>query len=200
MISRIELKYIFNKKKENLFLDWLYKNNFKILYPSRKINSIYYDNLKFQSYHESVEGVLPRKKIRIRWYGDKLTKALNLEKKITHFSYRKKYQKKIFKIKHFILDPDYGNCRPYVRITYNRRYFHHKEIRITIDDDINFFNLHNTKKKTEKSISVIEIKCKEKRNNLKFINEFPFRNVRYSKYGNCIESLFNNFVNNKILY
>ena len=200
MISRIELKYILNKKKDNFFLDWLFQNNFKELYPTRKINSIYYDNLRFQSYFDSVEGVIPRKKIRIRWYGDKLSKSLNLENKITYFSNRKKYSKKVSEIYQIIHDADYGNCKPLVKVSYNRSYFWNNGIRITIDKNINFFNYSSTKKKSEKSISLIEIKCEETRNNLKFINEFPFRNIRYSKYGNCIESIFYNFFNNKVDY
>ena len=39
------------------------------LFPSRKINSIYFDNMNHQMYYDSVEGIVPRKKIRVRNYG-----------------------------------------------------------------------------------------------------------------------------------
>ena len=41
------------------------------LYDDRLINSIYFDNDKFEIYNDSVEGISPRKKIRLRFYGDK---------------------------------------------------------------------------------------------------------------------------------
>ena len=40
----------------------------KLLFPSRLINSCYFDTRNFQLFTESEEGVLPRKKIRVRWY------------------------------------------------------------------------------------------------------------------------------------
>ena len=38
----------------------------KILYPERNINSVYFDNDNLSMYHDSIEGSVPRKKIRIR--------------------------------------------------------------------------------------------------------------------------------------
>ena len=43
---------------------------FSTIYYERFINNIYFDNLEFLSFHENQSGTTPRKKIRIRWYGD----------------------------------------------------------------------------------------------------------------------------------
>ena len=39
-------------------------------HESRIVNSIYYDNKDFESFIDSEEGSVPRKKYRLRWYGD----------------------------------------------------------------------------------------------------------------------------------
>ena len=43
---------------------------FKPLYHSRNINNIYFDNDKLDSFHDNVDGIANRQKVRIRWYGD----------------------------------------------------------------------------------------------------------------------------------
>ena len=43
----------------------------KKLYPDRQINSEYLDTKELKMFSDSEEGILPRKKIRIRWYKDK---------------------------------------------------------------------------------------------------------------------------------
>ncbi|MDC1014855.1 VTC domain-containing protein, partial [Candidatus Pelagibacter sp.] len=42
------------------------------LHEPRIINSLYYDTPNLIMFHNSEEGVLPRKKIRIRWYNKNL--------------------------------------------------------------------------------------------------------------------------------
>jgi SPX domain protein involved in polyphosphate accumulation len=68
MSFRIEEKlYI---KKENLiqFQEQLQKSSFQNLYHPRIIESLYFDNHNLQTYNDSIEGMVPRKKIRIRNY------------------------------------------------------------------------------------------------------------------------------------
>ena len=38
-------------------------------FPNRTINSLYFDTASLNDYHDSEEGTVPRKKIRVRWYG-----------------------------------------------------------------------------------------------------------------------------------
>ena len=63
MSFRKEKKYILNPANTIHFYKWIEDNGCKQIYENRKINSIYFDNLKFQMYHDSNEGVLPRKKL-----------------------------------------------------------------------------------------------------------------------------------------
>ena len=60
------------------------------MYEPRKINSLYFDTLSLQSFSDSEEGTLPRKKIRVRWYND--FEKLTIEKKISSVEGRYKQQ------------------------------------------------------------------------------------------------------------
>ena len=77
MKFRIENKYKIEKIKLNYLYNFLYLNKAKILYPKREINSIYFDNSQLKSYYDSLEGTVPRKKIRLRYYPNKIPKNLN---------------------------------------------------------------------------------------------------------------------------
>ena len=74
-------KYDFDSLKNKLFL-----KDMQPLYPSRVINSLYYDTHSLSMFHDSEEGLLPRKKVRIRWYDD-ISQAKK-EEKITSFEGR----------------------------------------------------------------------------------------------------------------
>ena len=65
-MKRFEQKYLLDSVNINNVLKQI---NAKPVYNSRWINSIYYDTKDFILYNESVEGTVPRKKIRFRWYG-----------------------------------------------------------------------------------------------------------------------------------
>ena len=52
----------FNKLKIDLIGDGMFP-----LYPKRKIYSQYFDTFDYKMFHDSEEGVLPRKKIRVRY-------------------------------------------------------------------------------------------------------------------------------------
>ena len=57
------------------------------LYPQRKIISIYYDTNKLNFFNDSEEGIVPRRKIRLRFYND--SNSSNLEIKETRNDFRK---------------------------------------------------------------------------------------------------------------
>ena len=73
MSFRIEEKLRVDKSKLFDFKNWLLSKGGKKLYEKRKISSIYFDNSNFQIHNDSVEGVLPRHKIRLRFYNDKMS-------------------------------------------------------------------------------------------------------------------------------
>jgi SPX domain protein involved in polyphosphate accumulation len=68
MSFRIEEKLFI--KKENLiqFQEFLVKKSVKKIHHPRIIESLYFDNNNLEMYSDSIEGLAPRKKIRIRNY------------------------------------------------------------------------------------------------------------------------------------
>ena len=62
MSYRIEEKLKVARGKIFQLQNWIIKNKGAVLYPDRTINSIYFDNINYTMYNQSVEGVLPRKK------------------------------------------------------------------------------------------------------------------------------------------
>ena len=80
MSFRNEEKLQLDKSKSFLFLDYLYKKKAKKIFKNRKISSIYFDNKNFDIYNHSIEGLVPRKKIRLR-YTMKIKKNSNMRLK-----------------------------------------------------------------------------------------------------------------------
>ena len=70
MSFRKEKKFKLNKSELKFLKSSLIKNGMSELYPKRIISSCYFDTLNLKIFHDSEEGILPRKKIRLRWYGD----------------------------------------------------------------------------------------------------------------------------------
>jgi len=133
---RSEIKYDISNFSEEFIIN---KFNLKELYPQREITSIYFDTNDFKYFYLSQEGILPRKKIRIRFYN---IENYNLEIKYQDFNSK---IKKVIKSIHldslhnyFIQNGIKDKLYPKIRINYLRRYFSSKVGRITIDRDINY--------------------------------------------------------------
>ena len=69
--KRIELKEVFPFRYYTKILKSIRSSSlaFRKIYPTRRINSIYYDNSSYSAMEESIEGNSLRSKKRIRWYG-----------------------------------------------------------------------------------------------------------------------------------
>ena len=198
MSFRIEQKYRINKYKLPDLYKWISKNNGEKVYLDRAVSSIYFDNYKLSSYHDSMEGVIPRKKIRLRWYDNikNKLKNSNLEKKINSIEGKFKKVEKATNpsniLKLGILDNGYGLCFPVLQVDYNREYFKIFDIRITVDTKIryknfkeeHFFNQYHNDDE-------IVLEAKALNTNIKnFIDEnIYFEKIRFSKYCNAIEKL-----------
>ena len=65
---RYERKFILEENFSKGIPNFLYENKFIREYPTRNINSIYYDSLDFVRFFESEEGISDRNKLRIRFY------------------------------------------------------------------------------------------------------------------------------------
>jgi len=113
------------------------------LFAKREINSLYYDDENHSMYHDSEEGLLPRRKVRIRWYDD-IKKASN-EVKISSFEGRFKtsslaHAESENSLPQSLFDPHYGVIIPSLLVSYMREYFTFESMRITFDSDIKYFN------------------------------------------------------------
>ena len=82
MTFRTEKKVRINSSKIYDLTKWIDENDGFQLYPKRVINSIYFDTSNYSMYSDSMEGVLPRKKIRLRNYNYKFIFDKNVKKEI----------------------------------------------------------------------------------------------------------------------
>tara|TARA_B100001063_G_scaffold201815_1_gene195367 strand:- start:343 stop:936 length:594 start_codon:yes stop_codon:yes gene_type:complete len=194
MSFRVEEKIILNFGNLHDFKYWLKTKNAKKIYPIRKIASIYFDNIYNDMFIHSEEGVVPRKKIRIRNYPNSENTTILLEKKISSVEGRFKTSNiistKLFKnnISRGILDSIYGICLPKIIVNYDREYFLLNKSRITIDQNITYSSFRSKKKIHNEKNFVIEIK--ENQNLNKELKEIlPYERRRFSKYCRAVNEL-----------
>ena len=102
MTFRFEEKIKLDNKKIFLFKKWLKLNKAIKAYPDREIYSIYFDNKNFQTYLDSIEGVVPRKKIRLRTYNFKNENINNFNKCLNVLENKYKINKSLI-LKNYII-------------------------------------------------------------------------------------------------
>ena len=194
MSFRVEEKLLINKHQITEFKSFLSKKKVKIPYPSRIINSLYFENFKEEMYKDSIEGIVPRKKIRVRNYPNNQNKFLYLEMKISSIEGRYKTSKIINEdtykqlINTGIYDRQYGVCRPLIYVTYKREYYKINDVRISIDENINYSLFSGRKIGTDDNL-IIELKTSFNKDRDDLINNFPFQRTRFSKYCNGFEKI-----------
>ena len=194
MNLRIEKKLFI--KKENLldFKNKLLSVGVQNLYKQRKVMSIYFDNFNKDIYNDSIEGLTPRKKIRVRSYPSNDDNFFLLENKISSIEGRFKTSKKISKeyFDHIksngFFDKEYGVCKPILNVGYDREYLIKDNVRITLDTNI-FYNLYKNEKIKNDQDIVVELKTSINENIDDLFEKFPFQEIRFSKYCNGIDLL-----------
>ena len=145
-------------------------------------------------YTDSIEGLTPRKKIRIRNYPETGDNKQYLEIKISSVEGRFKTRKTIDKNKfdnireRGILDSQYGLCKPCLYVIYEREYFKINDVRISIDNNISYKMYPKSIYKKDES-SIVEIKTSIKKNLDELTEDFPFQKNRFSKYCNAVEKI-----------
>ena len=147
MSFRKELKYKMNRHEMAEMKSFLLELGMYELHPSRIINSCYYDTNDMSSFFDSEEGVLPRKKIRVRWYDNDL--IFTKEVKISSIEGRYKLSDEVpFIRNHYeathqtYYDNLYGSIYPTMLVSYEREYFFLNQMRITFDKNIIYKRLH----------------------------------------------------------
>ena len=170
------------------FQGQLYRQGMLTLFKPRIITSVYFDTADLNMFYDSEEGVLPRKKVRIRWYNNR--KIFALENKISSLEGRFKVTSKLKNrisdrelLTGNLMDAQYGHIQPVLKVSYERSYFLFNEMRITFDENINYQNLkYANKRKYYDPERVIEIKipanCPDD-----FVERLiPYPTARFSKY------------------
>jgi len=205
MSFRFEEKILFHISDYLRLKNFIFNLGGSILYPKRKISSLYFDNNENNMYLDSEDGCLPRKKIRIRSYPEYKT-DLNYfsETKISSVEGRFKIKKKIdnnkytdFKKKGFF-DNIYGICYPKLTVSYSREYFSLFKQRITLDKDIEFKCFKGNRFVKENENLILEIKSINFTSVELFKNIIPFQRLRISKYCDGFNKLFNKNENQRL--
>ena len=190
----LDLKNIFDLKRLKL----------NQVYDIRKINNIYFDNIKYSNFFDNVDGYGIRKKFRLRWYNNDKEKFFEIKKKINYLTEKKIFKvngleefdircliknlKKIFK-QDKTSNVELSNLMPTSFNTYFRKYFLiSKDIRVTYDYNLEFNRILNSKLfKTNlnlKNYSIIEIKYPISKDFevRQMFRDFDINSTKFSKY------------------
>jgi hypothetical protein len=196
MSFRKEIKFKLSPSDSISLKSHLLDCGMKVIYPTRQVNSCYFDNYDYLFLCQSLDGIVPRKKIRLRWYNDNY--LIKKETKITSIEGRFKTAEdyNINQLPNFsklnLFDEIYGNLTPSILIKYSREYYNYKGLRITFDGNILYQNLRsilsNEYKDNER---VMEIKTSIDTPD-DFINKYIFfPSTEFSKYVRGCSFLFN---------
>ena len=195
MSFRIENKYKIQINKLSNLYEWIYKNDGIRLFPKRNIISIYFDNSNLSLYTDSIEGIVPRKKIRLRTYNNSTISRqnYNLEIKINSVEGRFKTSEKIKDHVKFLkkgyYDNKYGLCYPIVQVKYLREYFKVFGIRITLDTHISFKSFNQIGNYLDYEKIILEAKTQNTMISNYIDEKFFFEKIRFSKYCSAIDIL-----------
>ncbi len=183
IIKRYERKWIFKNNNSLALINSLIRSSlfFRFQYPSRKVNSIYFDTSDYISIRQNLDGVSNKKKIRIRWYGNQniITKPVIEIKRKKEFETIKEIIKilelsnleinnsenlKIIKKKLNEIIKTKKTIYPILTTHYDREYFIslNGKVRATIDYNLRSINLKNLNQldivKNFKNVSILELK------------------------------------------
>jgi len=163
--GRYELKFVLDEGRLTDALHWLYTSVGVVQkYEERCVNSLYFDDITYQSARDNLAGVADRKKVRLRWYDYANTEecsdvALELKIRKGRLGYKKVFQlPNLEKILFATRTNDLlKNIRselseieenselieeiliPVLLVVYDRKYYESAHgIRITIDRNIKF--------------------------------------------------------------
>ena len=145
MSFRKEHKYRLTQSDQKLLKAYLVSEGMLEIYPARRVNSVYFDTRELSFFYESEEGILPRKKVRIRWYNNQ--NIFTKEVKTSSIEGRFKTTDRLYKnnfIPEFDVvfqDQNYGILTPSLLINYQREYYSIKDLRITFDSCTTYTDL-----------------------------------------------------------
>ena len=189
---RVEEKIVVTRMQALQRLGYLLENGAEYLFPNRRVTSCYFDTRDYRVFHESEEGVLPRRKVRIRNYNNE--DQYFLETKTSSIEGRFKNGQKLDRLvakknmSSHMFDNLLGNIMPVVSVSYKRCYVSINNLRITIDTDIRYQNLRKSCSFAEK-FCVIEIKAAVDQPTESINHFLPMQRGRFSKYCRAINAV-----------
>lgn len=190
--ARKEYKFIYSKQELYLFLN-SFENNLKSIYPERIISSLYLDTPNNKYYFDAINNDVNKEKLRFRQYGSQ--NQIYFEKKINNSLGKFKDKEKV-NIKSFneVEDIFYkGNTlSPVLEVSYLRKYYSYKNVRITIDNNIIFISTKNrTFNKVQMGFDKIIVEFKLFDSNPDIESSFISNPIAYSKFINGMEVVYN---------
>lgn len=196
MSFRVEEKLLVDSSQLANLHAWLDKEGATLLHPKRKVYSTYFDTPAFDLFEQSEEGTIPRKKIRVRSYNTSghFDDENALEIKISSVEGRYKTVEKLTRddvsrlFAQGYFDSSYGVCEPVVAVSYAREYFQVRDVRLTIDTDIEYKADRSEFAIRDGGIAV-EIKAGYGASPDMLTDAFPFRRIRFSKYARSINAI-----------
>jgi SPX domain protein involved in polyphosphate accumulation len=219
---RYERKFLVNHVSYQAILRIIKMNSasFTELYPSRNINNIYFDDNALTRFHDNVDGIAERQKVRIRWYGKVYGRVLRpvLEIKNRKNSVGTKLSFELFpadidhntdarSIREVISNSEISELiktkmmllTPKIFNGYTRDYYISRDtkFRVTIDTNLYYTKFNQFKNSfkehfLDKNNVVIELKYDHDSDYLAdtITNQFGFRLTKNSKYVNGIYALY----------
>ena len=208
---RIELKDVFTRDDLPLIEKAIKLSRFSFYKPylNRKVNSLYFDDLRYSALEESIEGNSLRTKKRLRWYGDSKNKnnaVLEFKKKLGTYSWKELYRN------YYCINPIAPKWSDFIQplindatlplkkisdtpasiVTYDREYYSSfdNNIRVTLDRNIKSYKQNNLLRpnfsfhRKHSSKIILEIKVSVENSGLirEVFRDIPFNPQRFSKY------------------
>ena len=206
MINRIEVKWAAHSSYSDRIGKLLKDEGYSCLYPARRIFSVYYDAFNAPEYWRGEEGVVPRRKRRIRWYHScsGFKQDAQYEVKISATDGRLKFagstknvvpaSQEVLIMRELIATQ---RIRPLSLVSYVRRYFgDHSGKRFTVDHEITYRRVHRFDLQTltlgatvREDMLALEMKAEDTVANMNFAEAIPMTRVRFSKFSRSLEAL-----------
>lgn len=188
---RIEQKFLRNNNASNSFL---IKNskNLEVIYPERKVFSLYYDTSDFLLYKNSIYKDYDKYKVRFRNYYD--SNNINKEVKLTNKSGKYKIvtstnYKNFNEIENFFYKGNY--LKPSLKVEYVRNYYEYKGNRLTVDTEIKFSHpMFKNHCSDLIDVTVFEIKYLNNNSDDFFLQYPVFSALKFSKYEEGIKKIY----------
>ena len=185
---------------------------FDVLYPPRRVQSVYFDSFDQQALEDNLAGISHREKIRFRWYGDASHGVHGqLERKVRHNQLgwkdvlpidgpidvegvtRSEFARDVFaRLTEEWSDVRAQHLLPVQWISYSREYYGSADgrLRVTFDrelqtyDQRSRFQLTNAFPTPTPRLLIVEVKCDEKHHDAarRLIDRFPLVVDKCSKF------------------